>query len=84
MMRTQYKEAITALVNSNRVTIFSKSFCPYCKKAKARLTEYGQTLSVTELDLKKDMADWQNNLQEMTGQRTVPSIWINGKFIGKN
>ena len=29
-------------------------------------------------------ADIQNTLKSMTGQSTVPNVWINGKHIGGN
>ena len=29
-------------------------------------------------------SDIQNNLAQMTGQRTVPSVWVKGKHVGGN
>jgi glutaredoxin 3 len=37
-----------------------------------------------ELDQENDGADIQRALQELTGQRTVPNIFINKKHIGGN
>jgi len=32
----------------------------------------------------KDGSAIQNTLAEITGQRTVPNVWVKGKFIGGN
>ena len=37
-----------------------------------------------ELDQMKDGSAIQNTLVEITGQRTVPNVWVKGKFIGGN
>jgi len=39
---------------------------------------------VYELDQMKDGSDIQNALAEITGQRTVPNVWVKGKCIGGN
>ncbi|CAI2383514.1 unnamed protein product [Moneuplotes crassus] len=62
--------------------MYVKSTCPYCKKAK-ELMEKGQ------VDYKKFVLDQleegrfiKEALVEITGQRTVPNIFIAGKHIG--
>ena len=37
------KELVDAAVNDNKVAVFSKSYCPYCKMAKDTLTSAGLT-----------------------------------------
>jgi glutaredoxin 3 len=70
-------------VAAHDVVIFSKTFCPYCKKTKALFSdELKVTASVIELDKRDDGAAIQAALLELTGQRTVPSVWIKGKHIG--
>ena len=46
---------------------------------------YG-TIVIHELDKLNNGngSEIQKTLQQMTGQHTVPSIWINGKFVGGN
>jgi glutaredoxin 3 len=77
--------------------VFSKSWCPYCKKAKALLaTEYPEVKPVVfesvsnvlsclsgyrltssyRLDEREDGGELQNYLEEKTGQRSVPNIFI--------
>jgi len=37
-----------------------------------------------ELDQRGDGAAIQQTLLDMSGQRTVPSVWVGGKFVGGN
>lgn len=67
------------------VIIFSKSYCPYSKRAKGVLLEkYNITPEphVVELDLHPLGKQIQERLGKMTGRTTVPNIMINGKSIG--
>lgn len=60
----------------------SKSYCPYCRRAKAVFAKYNAEPHVIELDNDADGAAIQEYLAEVSGQRTVPNIWIDGKHIG--
>ena len=72
----------TLTVAGPGVALFSKSYCPYCRRAKQALLSIGITPVVVELDERQDGIDIQRTLLQMTGQRTVPSAWLNGKHIG--
>jgi glutaredoxin 3 len=67
-----------------QVVVWSKSYCPYCTKTKTLFETLGVKAKIYELDERKDGANIQASLLEMTGQRTVPSVFINGKHIGGN
>ncbi|ELU38037.1 Glutaredoxin domain-containing protein [Rhizoctonia solani AG-1 IA] len=81
--------AITTKDGKKKIAIFSKTYCPYCLKAKSRINTYVSNLAVNEkdqvevvileLDELEDGGAIQNHLQEKTNQRTVPNIFI-GKF----
>jgi len=65
--------------------IFSKSYCPYSKRAKGVLLEkytIEPTPYVVELDEHPLGKQLQALLAEKTGRRTVPNILVNGKSIG--
>lgn len=65
--------------------IFSKSYCPYSKKAKHILLEkYGIDPEpyVVELDISPIGRQLQDLLGIMTGRRTVPNVLVIGKSIG--
>lgn len=53
------------------VVIFSKSYCPFCRRAKRLLEERGIKFCAIELDQTADGNMIQLKLLEMTGQRTV-------------
>ncbi|XP_058113657.1 glutaredoxin-C8 [Magnolia sinica] len=69
-------------VSSHDIVIFSKSYCPYCKRAKAVFKELKKEAYVVELDQRDDGREIQDALSEIVGRRTVPQVFINGKHIG--
>ncbi|KAE8209091.1 hypothetical protein CF319_g5603 [Tilletia indica] len=79
------KEIAESLISGKTVAVFSKSYCPYCTKAKkalAKLDLGDSEIGIIELDQDSDGADIQAYLADKTGQRTVPNIFIKGKHIG--
>ncbi|RYP21373.1 hypothetical protein DL765_002274 [Monosporascus sp. GIB2] len=72
------------LIDENGVAVFSKSYCPYCNATKQLLDSFGAKYYALELDQVSDGSAIQTALQEMTGQRTVPNVFINRKHIGGN
>lgn len=69
-------------IAGNRIMIFSKSRCPFCVQAKALLRDMGAEPEVWELDTLSKGQEIQAELLGMTGQRTVPNIFIGGEHIG--
>lgn len=60
------------------IEVYSKDWCPYCKKAKAFLKSKG--LSFNEIDINE--GDNYEVMQERTGNKTVPQIIINDHSLG--
>lgn len=79
------EEDLANILKRAPMVIFSKSYCPYSKKAKRVLLQ-AYTIEpapyVIELDQHPKGSRLQELLQEKTGRRTVPNILINGKSIG--
>ncbi|KAH0532642.1 hypothetical protein TsFJ059_001307 [Trichoderma semiorbis] len=76
---------INSILKKSPVIIFSKSYCPYSKRAKGILLEkYSITPEpfVVELDEHPLGPHLQDYLLKKTGRRTVPNILINGVSIG--
>ncbi|KAG0567070.1 hypothetical protein M758_7G102000 [Ceratodon purpureus] len=71
-----------ALISENALVVFSKSYCPYCVKVKSLLNSVGADAKVVELDEESDGSDIQAALAKLTGQRTVPNVFIAGQHIG--
>jgi len=88
------KTFIEKEVQKNPIVIFSKSYCPYCTATKQLFQSQSGLSSVQPpqvYELDRDTpnitftgAQIQQTLAEMTGQRTVPSVWIKGAFVGGN
>jgi len=78
------KTKVQSIIDENPVTVFSKSYCPYCRSAKQLLSEKGAKFYAIELDQVDDGSAMQSALGEMTGQTTVPNIFIAQKHIGGN
>ncbi|KAK9472904.1 glutaredoxin [Dipodascopsis tothii] len=75
---------VQALINENSVMVFSKTWCPYCRQAKATLEQKKAGAKVVELDHEDDGEAIQAALTQITKQRTVPYVFIGGKLIGGN
>ncbi|XP_042078835.1 thioredoxin reductase 3 isoform X1 [Haplochromis burtoni] len=80
--KKELKSQIQALIDSNQVIVFSKSYCPFCVKVKDLFKELQVECNVVELDLMDNGTSYQEMLLEMTGQKTVPNVFINKKHIG--
>jgi glutaredoxin 3 len=78
------KTKAESIIADNAVAVFSKSYCPYCRATKATLSDLGAKYYSIELDEVEDGSDIQNALAEITGQRSVPNIFIKGTHIGGN
>lgn len=76
------KETAAAHIKASKICVFSKTHCPYCVKAKAAIASLTPLFTVVELDVIKDGAAQQEALFEMSGQKTVPNIFVDGKHIG--
>ncbi|XP_054432555.1 glutaredoxin 2 [Pteronotus mesoamericanus] len=73
---------IQETVSNNCVVIFSKTSCSYCTMAKKLFQDMNVNCKVVELDMLEYGSQFQDALYKMTGERTVPRIFVNGTFIG--
>ena len=67
------------------VFMVSKTFCPFCKKAKEVLDKYNipeERMEVLEVDGRPDMDQIQDFFLEMTGERSAPRGFIGGVCLG--
>ena len=114
-------DLVQSMIAGSRVMVFSKSYCPYCAKAKAALQSVGLTqYGLLELDnhprcdevrcsshnsprafvppaarrprarvaaltfaaRRDSLLQVQDALLKLTGGRSVPRVFVDGKFIG--
>ncbi|XP_009988205.1 PREDICTED: glutaredoxin 2 [Tauraco erythrolophus] len=73
---------IQEIISDNCVAIFSKTTCSYCKMAKKIFEDMNVNYTAVELDLNPNGSQFQDILEEKTGGRTVPRVFVNGTFIG--
>lgn len=76
---------LNSILKKGPIIVFSKSWCPYSKKAKSILLEKYSIVPapyVVELNQHPLGAGLQSALEKSTGRRTVPNVLINGKSIG--
>jgi len=81
------KKFIDDEISQHKVVIFSKSSCPYCVDTKnlMKKKEFKDVdVVIHELNKMKNGSTIQSTIGSMSGQRTVPSVWIGGKFLGGN
>eukprot|EP00128_Syssomonas_multiformis_P012242 Colp12_sorted_trinity150504_noHs@2064 len=76
------KQDVLNIINSNEVVVFSKSYCPYCVTAKKVFDGLKVKYFKMELDDVANGDAIQSTLQQLTGQRTVPNIFIKGHHVG--
>ena len=62
------------------ITIYTKSWCPYCSAAKKLLGEKG--VPFTEIDIEKQPEARAEMIQKAKGRSTVPQIFIGEKHVG--
>jgi glutaredoxin 3 len=67
-----------------QVVVFSKTYCPYCTATKSLFKDLEINAKVIELDVVSDGDRIQSALLDLTGQRTVPNVFIKGKHLGGN
>ena len=79
------KLEIDNLLKEKKVVVISKSYCPYCKKAKQVLAKYNipqECIEIREIDSDPNCDEIQNYMKVLTGARSVPRVFIGGKCIG--
>jgi glutaredoxin 3 len=62
-----------------KVVIYTKSYCPYCVRAKNLFNNKGVAFEEIFMDGKPDEYE---RLKARTGMMTVPQIFIDDKLIG--
>ncbi|KAK2872439.1 hypothetical protein Q8A67_022336 [Cirrhinus molitorella] len=78
-------EFVKAQIKGDKVVVFLKPSCPYCILAKDVLSKYkfkSGHLEWIDISGRSDMGSIQDYLQQITGARTVPRVFIGEQCIG--
>ena len=62
-----------------KVEIYTKSWCPYCARAKAHLARKG--VDFEEIDVTTD-ARREKEMVDRAARHTVPQIFVDGRHVG--
>ncbi|XP_036443589.1 glutaredoxin-1 [Colossoma macropomum] len=79
------QEFVKAKIKGDKVVVFLKPTCPYCVQAKDVLSKYKFKeghLEFIDISGRDDMGSIQDYLQQITGARTVPRVFIGEECIG--
>ena len=75
-------DEVKSAINAGGLVVFSKSYCPFCIRVKGLFNELGVNATVFELDELASGDAAQESLVEITGQRSVPNVFIGGHHVG--
>ncbi|XP_043920060.1 glutaredoxin-1 [Protopterus annectens] len=78
-------EFVNAKIKGDKVVVFSKPTCPYCQMAVETLKQYSfkpGCLDIIDISSLSDMSGIQDCLQQLTGARTVPRVFIGNECVG--
>ena len=77
-------DKLQKVIVNHTVVIFSKTYCPHCKRVKELFQKPMQNgqCKVVELDTLRNGVELQRTLNKMTKQSTVPYVFIRGQSIG--
>lgn len=73
------KDVPVMTTKQKEVLIYTMEGCPYCERAVSFLN--GQKVAYQKVDVGSNRKEWEVLIQK-TGARTVPYIFIDGKYIG--
>ena len=63
-----------------KIIIYTKSYCPYCVKAKQLLKN--KNINFTEIDITNNQSLIEEMLLKSSGRKTVPQIFIDDFHVG--
>ncbi|XP_072137410.1 glutaredoxin-1 [Mobula birostris] len=79
------QEYVDAKIQADKVVLFIKKSCPYCDLAKNVFGNFEfkkDRLQIYDIADHAEMKEIQNYLENITGARTVPRVFIGTKCVG--
>ncbi|KAI8616723.1 thioredoxin-like protein [Chytriomyces sp. MP71] len=79
------QSTVTHILAQSKIVVFGKSGCLSCWKAKKLLDSNHVAYAVVNVDLREDDGEAiMHYLERITGQRTVPNVFVRGEHVGGN
>lgn len=76
-------DCVTQIIQRYPVVVFSKPWCPHCKRALEAMDAEGITPLVIDLTMPNARSIQATTLATLSGgRRTVPNVFVSGKSIG--
>mmetsp|Transcript_34225 Transcript_34225/g.59892 ORF Transcript_34225/g.59892 Transcript_34225/m.59892 type:complete len:105 (-) Transcript_34225:1752-2066(-) len=75
---------IQSHIKNTKVLVYSKTYCSYSAQTKNSLQQLNIPATICELDQIPNGDEVQAALQSITGQKSVPNIFIGGVHVGGN
>uniref|UniRef100_A0A7S3F1Y4 Glutaredoxin domain-containing protein n=1 Tax=Haptolina ericina TaxID=156174 RepID=A0A7S3F1Y4_9EUKA len=72
---------VADVINANAVVIFSQS-CEASARTKGYFEDLGVPYLALEVDARADSVELKRALAEVTGSKTVPSVFVHGQHVG--
>ncbi|XP_008049469.1 glutaredoxin-1 isoform X1 [Carlito syrichta] len=79
------QEFVNCKIQPGKVVVFIKPTCPYCRRTQEILSELPikqGLLEFVDITTTNNMNEIQDYLQQLTGARTVPRVFIGKDCIG--
>uniref|UniRef100_A0A0R3RU53 Glutaredoxin domain-containing protein n=1 Tax=Elaeophora elaphi TaxID=1147741 RepID=A0A0R3RU53_9BILA len=76
---------VDELIASKKIVVISKSWCIYCKRTRRALSAYPlkpDVMGWIDINRRSDGKEILNYMEQITGSRAVPRIFIGGEFFG--
>lgn len=80
---SRLEESVKKTIDENPIVVYSKTWCSYSSEVKTLFKRLGVDPLVIELDeLGAQGPQLQKVLERLTGQHTVPNVFVGGQHIG--
>lgn len=79
------QEFVNSNIQPGKVVVFIKPTCPYCRQTQELLSKFSfkpGALKFVDITAAGDTEKIQEYLQQLTGARTVPRVFIGKECIG--
>ncbi|VIO96377.1 Uncharacterized protein BM_BM12876 [Brugia malayi] len=82
---SEVQQFIDELIALKKIVVISKSWCIYCKRTRKALASYpleGDAMEWIDINKRSDGKEILDYMEQITGSRRVPRIFIGGEFFG--